>query len=155
MSQQVDNLYNFTLLFHKVARDSWFMTASMDYIVEKYDKMIGIDIQECDDDLDESAYKLRTEWVTKWRYTPKTPKERALINYLSEINTQNPTPINIHALFTKRFGNASKISNEDYVLHPIFERFSHSYIDGTGWHSKNYHQMEQIKRDVILEGILK
>ena len=148
---QIDNLINFTLMFHKVCKDTYFMRCDASYITEKYDSMIGIDTfkSESQSDwwqrviLDDfKSMALKAEWFSIWskkRFFINEKTERAL-NYLCEIKVVSNkeegrdglTLEKIIKTFNKHIGDVEMINKELYThLHPIFLNFSNRYKETT------------------------
>ena len=137
---QIDNLINFTLMFHKVCKDTYFMRCDASYITEKYDSMIGIDTfkSESQSDwwqrviLDDfKSMALKAEWFSIWSKGSVTTNEKneRILNYLCEINVSEGIDLKrIVELFNKHLGDVELINKEYYNhLHPIFVRFANEY----------------------------
>lgn len=142
-NSQMTNLFNFTILFHRVSDTTYLMNCDMTYIWEKYHKMIGVDPIESklekDDFKDElnhlgiSIFKdilyLKKCWQNKWKET-LIPKHESVLNYLCILNVSKPTPSKIVEVFGKYIGDVEKIQKNEYEhLHPLFLKFMNEYED--------------------------
>ena len=130
-NDQIVNLVNFTLLFRKEVSDSNFMSSSLDYILEKYDKMIGFEPTEDLKKLNSKAEEIKIEWENKWRITKLSKKEESIINYLCDINsTIGLDVMSIIDIFDNHIGGIQNINKVRYGhLHVLFKNFVNRVID--------------------------
>ena len=127
-NSQMVNLVNFTFLC-KDGTDAGFLS-SPDYILEKYDKMIGFDPTEKVKELSEESEDLKSKWMDKWNIEDLSPKEESILNYLCDINTERIEDVyEVMKLFRHHIGDIRNIKTEQYGhLHTNFKRFVNSYI---------------------------
>jgi hypothetical protein len=133
-SNQLNNLLNFTLLLHKVHTDGYFLQQSPDYILEKYDKMIGFDpLSPCD--MSKFHVSMRDNYLKRWYLKRPSTKLLSILNYFFEIHSKPFSVDSVVDAFAIHIGNMGLINNEVYThLHPLLIKF----IDKT----KTLHQRE-------------
>lgn len=126
---QIVNLIEFTLLFNKSCDNSVF-TSNYDYIIEKFNTFINVDIKNTHYLKSKKLDDLLIEYTNIWGKLNSydSDEENKIINiilYLLEINvTIKPnkiTPIKMHTLFNKYIGDSNNITkkNNDCRLHFI------------------------------------
>jgi hypothetical protein len=130
-STQIDNLLKFTLLFNKKA-DSYFINCDIDYIWEKYQKIIGFD-PEPDYGViwweKRQDVELLKEWLLKWGKHDKTIDKNKydVLKYICLSNTNDISPETIFLLFSEYIGDINKINSVEYKMHPLFEDWIEEY----------------------------
>jgi len=139
-NDQVDNLLTFSIMFHKACNDTYVLRSNIDYIWEKYTKMIGFDPVIRDNEFsdwwqsvvvtDFKAMSLKLEWMDTWNKSGKKldPKKERVLNYLCLINIIPNTPNRILKLFKEYIGDVDNIREEVYPhIHPLLEEFIGEY----------------------------
>lgn len=145
---QLDNILNFTLLFHKSNFTTYFLKSNMSYIREKWDLMIGIkpvpnDNEEQDDWQnvvlnDKNAVELKKKWYRTWSYDvcdldyvekKLNPDDERIINYLCRIEFQPLTPDCIIEVFKNYISDDLKlVESIPYIyLHPLALQFMNEF----------------------------
>jgi hypothetical protein len=127
-------------MFHKACNDTYVLRSNIDYIWEKYTKMIGFDPVIRDNEFsdwwqsvvvtDFKAMSLKLEWMDTWNKSGKKldPKKERVLNYLCLINIIPNTPNRILKLFKEYIGDVDNIREEVYPhIHPHLEEFIGEY----------------------------
>lgn len=123
-TNQLNNLINFTLLFHKVHVDGYYLQQSPSYIIEKYDKMIGFDPLSPVDDGNKFHNALKVSYLKRWNVVNPSPKIISILNYFLEIHSESFSVHRVIDLFSIHIGSMELITNKVYShLHPILISF--------------------------------
>lgn len=139
-NNQLTNLLSFSIMFNKSCSDTYVLRCNIDYIWDKYTKMIGFDpiIKESEFSdwwqsvvvTDFEVMYLKSEWMSIWGCDEKKlelKKERVL-NYLCLINTIPNTPDRILKAFENYIGDVDNICEEVYThIHPHLKNFIDNY----------------------------
>jgi hypothetical protein len=147
----MNNLITFSLLFQ--LDGSKLLTCSLDYIWEKYEKMIGFDPTIQDNEFsdwwqnvvitDHKAMAIKSKWFATWSKGEKIdPKKERVLNYLCATYTKSIELHNILNTFKKYIGPIENVNKEDYVhIHPLVKKFVNEY-------------KERFKRELNLESLV-
>ena len=137
---QLTNLINFSFLFNASVDSSSFMNSSFDYIVEKYDKMIGVDIKDGRpygniepivyqiSELAHMGYEKR-DWEKKWNIDIRklSFKEKSIIDYLASVSVfyeEDLYPSKLRLIFERYIGCVDEINDIEYShIHPKLKHF--------------------------------
>lgn len=134
----MDNLINFSLLF-RITRDTKLIACDINYIWEKYEKMIGFDPIINEDEFsdwwqnvaltDYNAMAVKSDWYSRWSRNGKLePKKERVLNYLCMFSTVVPNIDNMLSLFRKYIGPTDLIKKEVYThIHPLVIKFMDEY----------------------------
>ena len=126
--EQLNNLLTFTLMFHRVCRESYFMNCDGSYIMEKYNKMIGIKPKIFVDSLNPKIDEYKKEWMERWGYTKIHSELESVINYFCLINSKPVTLKLIIDSFQLYIGCANDICDFEYThIHPKLKNFIEEY----------------------------
>lgn len=143
---QIYNLVNFSLLFHHNNQESCLMNSDLEYIWEKYIKMIGVepvvkptfgrDFWQTVPLPNTNALSVKLMWYNKWIKSGKMdPKKEQVINYLSLTNSLDLVDIGITGMlheFERCVGSKEMISDDLYGhLHPIFKNHVEHFFELT------------------------
>jgi len=137
---KTNNIIAFSLLFHKVVKDSYLVNSHISYIWEKYQSMIGFDPIVRNDEFsdwwqgvvlrDFEAMSLKLAWMAKWNRSNETidPKKERVLNYLCMINTMKVTPENLFYVFEEYIGKIDDVTPIEYKhIHPLLRKFIDNY----------------------------
>ena len=153
---QLHNLLTFSIMFHKVCTDTYVVKTDIDYIWDKYNKMIGFDPIIRSDEFsdwwqsvvvfvdDYRVMSLKAEWMDIWNRDGEKldPKKERVLNYLLRVNTMSSDgpgymslraatagPDKIFKLFKEYIGDVDNICKVKYThIHPNLEEFIDRYI---------------------------
>lgn len=126
--KQIVNLIEFTLLFHNSC-DNSVISSNYDYIIEKFNRFINVDIKNVQHLKSKKLDELLNFYINQWGNLKSynSEEENKIINiilYLLEINeTIKPnkiTPIKMNTLFNKYVGDSINITKKDNDCHLHF-----------------------------------
>jgi hypothetical protein len=130
--KQIENLIEFTLLFNKSCDNSVF-ASNYDYIIEKFNKFINVDVKDTIQPTSTKVEMLLINYTSRWGvYESDNDAEKNkvvnILSYLLEINENNRTnkitPVKMYKLFEKYIGDPKNITNNDndFRLHVLLLR---------------------------------
>ena len=133
---QLDNLIHFCFLFHPSMDCNWKMQ-SPDYIKEKWNKYIGIDVRNFDDDKSYLTYS-NINWLKRWNVSNEDWIElKRVIRFIISLSDK---PIlkyrdvwktsELIENFENQIGPVSEITQVPYNhIHPLIKKEIDRWID--------------------------
>ena len=133
---QLDNLIHFCFLFHPSMDCNWKMQ-SPDYIKEKWNKYIGIDVRNFDDDKSYLTYS-NIDWLKRWNVSNEDWIElKRVIRFIISLSDKPILkyrdvwkPSELIENFENQIGPVSEITQVPYNhIHPLIKKEIDRWID--------------------------
>jgi hypothetical protein len=133
---QLDNLIHFCFLFHPSMDCNWKMQ-SPDYIKEKWNKYIGIDVRNLDDDKSYLTYS-NIDWLKRWNVSNEDWIElKRVIRFIISLSDKPILkyrdvwkPSELIENFENQIGPVSEITQVPYNhIHPLIKKEIDRWID--------------------------
>ena len=133
---QIEKLYTFYFLYNGIDRKCNLLQQSPDYLLEKWDKLIGIEGNETKyPELQES--KLYQEWEKIWLRGKPNPIPDNIMMFLIKTHPQENNRkycqfLKLCKLFQNYIGKTSEITQDEYNhIHPLLVEIVKEVINST------------------------
>lgn len=118
---QIYNLFTFYFLYSGIDKSNQFPNMSPDYLLEKYEKIINVNIpsKKYPELLNINEYKI---WNNTWSKSRVKLPDSLLMFVIETYNRNLPEFYPLRETFEKYIGSVDLISNTEYKhIHPLFK----------------------------------